>query len=402
MFGTELRRRRLDAELSLAAFAARVHYSKSHLSKVETGAKAPSPDLARRCDSALGCGGELAGLVPVPAARETAQEGVRETDAGEVWVLILDDNGTNGFRRVSRREVLAAGGVVGLGGVSGFGFPGGGTGPWAGGTAAPAPMTDNAAFAVPAGLGGREAVGSFRAMFDELRRQGQRWAPGLVIPTLVTQTHALRTLAAGSSGRDRAEMLTMAARYAEYAGWMVQEQGDDALAAWWTDRAVDFAEAGGDRDMAAYALVRRGLIALYRHDGRLTVELARQAQAGTGDPRIRGLAAQREAQGLAVIGEYDDCLRALDRAARLLAQAAQEAGTTGPGGQAGTVATVANGAVRIADAAVHNSSAAPTIGSGYVPDQVAVATGWCLFDLGRPRQAADVLQRELDRIPADA
>ncbi|NUP50746.1 MAG: XRE family transcriptional regulator, partial [Catenulispora sp.] len=85
-----------------------------------------------------------------------------------------------------------------------------------------------------------------------------------------------------------------------------------------------------------------------------------------------------------------------------LAQAAQEAGTTAPGGQTGTVATVANGAVRIADAAGHNSSAAPTIGSGYVPDQVAVATGWCLFDLGRPRQAADVLQRELDRIPADA
>ncbi|GAA1996875.1 helix-turn-helix transcriptional regulator [Catenulispora subtropica] len=385
MFGTELRRRRVAAGLSLAAFARLVHYSKSHLSKVETGAKAPSPDLARRCDSALDCGGELAGLVPVAETRGTAEQTITETDRGEVWLLTLDDMGTNGFRPVSRREVLAAGGAAGLGlGMAGFGYvpsgPPGTPGP------SPAHGAD----------GGREAVTAFRAVFDQLRHQGQRWAPGLVVPTLVAQTHALRTLAAQAGGRDRAEALTLAARFAEYTGWMVQEQGDDALAAWWTDRAVDFAEAGGDRDMAAYALVRRGLIALYRYDGRLVVELARQAQAGTGDPRIRGLAAQREAQGLAVTGDYDGCLRALDRAAELLSRAAAENPAGAPARATGTGGTT-GGATTPSDL-----NAAPTIGSAHVPDPVAVATGWCLFDLGRPRQAADVLHRELARIPADA
>ncbi|GAA2055455.1 hypothetical protein GCM10009839_75130 [Catenulispora yoronensis] len=489
LFGTELRARRAAAGHSLAAFAKLVHYSKSHLSKVETGAKAPSPDLARRCDSVLECGGQLAGLVPVPAARETAHpQGVTETDAGEVWVLALDDMGTNVFRPVSRRELLAAGGVVGLGagvagvpGMSGLGFPAAGRG-------------------AASGLGpaeAKEAVAVFRTVFDELRHQGQRLTAHLVVPTLVAQTHALRTLAKAIGGQDRADALTLASRYAEYTGWMVQEQGDDRLAGWWTDRAVEFAEAGGDRDMAAYALVRRGLIALYQHDGRLVVELARQAQAGTGDPRIRGLAAQREAQGLAVTGDHDGCLRALDRAAGLLAQAAAATGAvvataatssgglpgpnradpaTGTNGADGTNrADDVNGANGAAGANSANGAAgrtvstgstsqtgatgatdltsqtdltnltsqnprtgqpnqtgaisrpgqpnqttptssptstgparppgpaaAPIIGSAHVPDQVAVATGWCLFDLGRPRQAADILQRELARIPADA
>jgi hypothetical protein len=37
-----------------------------------------------------------------------------------------------------------------------------------------------------------------------------------------------------------------------------------------------------------------------------------------------------------------------------------------------------------------------------VPDPVATATGWCLLDLGRPVPAAEILRRELDRIPPTA
>lgn len=67
-FGPELRRRRLAAGLTLDRLAALVHYSKSHLSKVETGQKSPTPELARWCDTALGAGGTLAALVPERAA----------------------------------------------------------------------------------------------------------------------------------------------------------------------------------------------------------------------------------------------------------------------------------------------------------------------------------------------
>lgn len=63
-------------------------------------------------------------------------------------------------------------------------------------------------------------------------------------------------------------------------------------ALWWTQRAVDLATAGDDPHLAAYGLVRRALVTLYREDAEQTIELARLAQNGGVPPRIRGLAAQ--------------------------------------------------------------------------------------------------------------
>ena len=81
VFGTELRRRRMQSGLSLADLSRLVHYSKSHLSKVENGLKPPSIDLARRCDAAIGCDGALARLAPRPVVDVDTQP---DTDVGEV------------------------------------------------------------------------------------------------------------------------------------------------------------------------------------------------------------------------------------------------------------------------------------------------------------------------------
>jgi len=348
-FGSELRRRRTDAGLSLTALAKLVHYSKSHLSKVETGVKPPSQDLARRCDGALSCAGKLAKLAPGPPPAAFLPV---NSELGEVWILTLDNDGGNGFRAVSRRQLLA-GGVAGLGGLD---------------------LSAHGAARLRPGTpprGGEAALSAYRAMFDLLRGLGQYQSPAMLMPTLVSQTHALRTIALNARPSERDGALVLAARYAEYTGWMAQEAGDDNRAIWWTDHAVDLASAAGDDEMAAYSLVRRGLITLYRHDAGQTVDLAVRAQSATTDPRIRGLAAQREAQGHALAGDRDSCLRALDRAAALLAQPADGAG-------------------------------GPVVGTSHVADPVAVVTGWCLFDLGRPMEAAEILRRELDRIPAHA
>src|SRR5262249_2653308 len=66
-FGTELRRRRTAAGLTLGQFAARVHYTKGYLSKVEIGEKLPGYDLAPPCDAELGGGGAL--IAPLPGGR---------------------------------------------------------------------------------------------------------------------------------------------------------------------------------------------------------------------------------------------------------------------------------------------------------------------------------------------
>ena len=338
LFGAKLRRRRLEVGWSLTDLARVVHYSKSHLSKVETGHKIPSVDLARRCDSVLDCRGELASLVKASVPNRSARG---DAQPDEIWLLALDTDGGSRFATASRTEARQRG------------------------------LAPRRA-AQTAGHVDETALTSFRTMFDEMRKLGQSMSATALMPTLVSQTHLLQTVASATTDpalRDAA--LVLAARFAEFAGWMAQEDGNNSDAERWTDRAVELAAAGSDHEMAAYALVRRALITLYNHDAVGTVALARQAQLSADSARTRGLAAQREAQGHAIAGDYDACFRALDHAAGLLRKPADR-------------------------------DHGPIMGTSNVADPVGMATGWCLFDLGQPAEAVEILRRELDLIPAHA
>ncbi|UBI36338.1 MULTISPECIES: helix-turn-helix domain-containing protein [Streptomyces] len=352
-FGEELRKRRLEARLSLTALSGVVHYSKAQLSKVERGIKAPSRDLVRLCDAALGADGALIALTtrdttdtstaPAPAPAQAQAPGLADE---EEWIMRLSPDGPNRFHPLGRREVMGAG-VSSL-----MTWRSNGAGP-----ASPA-----------SGAGMLEAS---RSLFTHYRRLGQTVEPGLLLPVLIAQTHTLRELSAQSDAGTRRRLLALGSRYAEYVGWLVQETGDERAALWWTQRAVELAAAGGDRALAGYALVRRALITLYRDDAEQTVALAGRAQSGTLPPRIRGLAAQREAQGHALAGDLTACLRALERARTLLDRR-------------------------------DDDSDGPVIGSMHLPDPVGMVTGWCLVDLGRPREAAEELDRQLALVGQDA
>ncbi len=347
-FGPELRRLRTAADLSLTRLAQLLFYSKGHISKIETGLKRPSPELALRCDTLLGAAGTLAALAPArpPEGRSPEATTGRTTDDSEVWSMSLAPDGTSWFQLLDRRQVLAAGAAA----VLGFGFSG-------------HDLSATARQAAP--------LEHFRALFDQLRHLGQTASPAVVLPALIAQTQTLRGIAARSDARTRGPALTLAARYAEYIGWMCQESGNDEAALWWTDHAVELAAEGDDRDLASYALVRRALITFYRNDAAETIELSRRAQAGSAPPRIRGLAAQREAQGHALAGDLYACLRSLDSARVLLATAQPD-------------------------------PEAPVLGSANLIDPAAMVTGWCLHDLGRPAEAAEILDREIARLPPHA
>ncbi|CAM5529227.1 hypothetical protein SAVIM40S_00079 [Streptomyces avidinii] len=69
-FPAQLRRLRVQRGLSLADLARQTHYSKGYLSKIETGSKRVTVDVARRCDDVLRAGGELLRMV-----RETGPRG---------------------------------------------------------------------------------------------------------------------------------------------------------------------------------------------------------------------------------------------------------------------------------------------------------------------------------------
>lgn len=337
-FGLEMRRRRVEAGLSLGRFATLVHYSKSHLSKIENGVKPAGVDLARRCDAALGAGGRLADMAFADRADDPAATGTDTIDpfADEVWEMTLAPDGS--IRFVPRRQVLI-GGAVSILGV--------GLGRGAAAAAADSSM-----------------VAELWSAFDTVRRLGQRTAPAVVLPGLIAQAHTARGLAGAASGAARRDLLTLSARYAELTSWMVQETGDDAATEWWLALTARLATSAGDADLAAYTRVRRAEVALYRDDGRATVELAKAAREDARlSARVRGMAAQREAQGLSLLGDVDGCQRALDRAAAF----------------AGTATEQAGGA----------------LGSSTTPDLLAVVTGWCLHGIGQPLRSAEILESQM-------
>ncbi|MFJ5775476.1 helix-turn-helix domain-containing protein [Streptomyces sp. NPDC093094] len=76
-FPAQLRRLRQQRGLSLADLARRTHYSKGYLSKIETGAKRATADVARRCDRILHADGELLRLVEQPPRGDDPGEPVR-------------------------------------------------------------------------------------------------------------------------------------------------------------------------------------------------------------------------------------------------------------------------------------------------------------------------------------
>ncbi|MER6161409.1 WD40 repeat domain-containing protein [Streptomyces sp. NPDC001868] len=82
-FPAQLRRLRRERGLSLTDLARRTHYSKGYLSKIETGTKRATVDVARLCDQVLCAEGELLRLVQQAPPRDADADGepVAEAEA---------------------------------------------------------------------------------------------------------------------------------------------------------------------------------------------------------------------------------------------------------------------------------------------------------------------------------
>lgn len=335
-FGTLLRNLRVAAGMSLGELARQIKYSKGQVSKIENGHTKPSQGFARQCDHVLATGGALSALLR-QEPRRTAT-----APSEDVWVLELDEDGTLRYTEMPRRQVL-----VGASALLGYAM-----------TRSVRPAIDERTFA------------GLRGSFDQHRALGTMMSPSLVIAGVIAHLHTLRTLAADNPEPMRTELLLLAARVAEYAGWMSQEAGREADALRWTDRAVTLA-ADHDPHLASFALFRHAEVALYQHDPARTIELARMAQQDrTAGSRILGLAARIEAQGHALAGDVSGYEAALDRATELLATREEHDG--------------------------------PVLGPASVPDDLALVRGWSLYDLGRPGAAAELLDRQLHLIPLTA
>jgi transcriptional regulator with XRE-family HTH domain len=319
-FGQELRRRRLARELSLSRLSELSHYSKSHLSKIENGEKRPGRELARRLDQVLSAGGALARLLPAPPAT------------------------------ISVEDLKAR-------------------------APHPAAMTTGHPDAVdlPLSVGGG-TFEAYAALLRDLRMLGQRTRPSEVLAVGAPFVETLCTVAQLSDAADRTTALRLASRYAEYLGWMAQENTDDNGAVWWIRRAVALAGRAGDTTMAGHAHIRMAELAIYRDDAVGVLRYATMALTDVSDGRTHAAAYQRLAQGHAIRNEEDDCRRALDRST--------EAG----------------------DPAEERDwpSGVPPLGGTTMPNPAAFVRGWCMLDLARPTEAVESLQPQFAEIAEDS
>jgi hypothetical protein len=311
-FGELLREQRIAAGMSMGRLAKLIHYSKGYLSKIENDLKPPTPTVARLCDGVLNAGGRL------------------------VESALRDAPG------LGRRQVLVAGTMLGVGALAGGG---------------PRPVPDE------------QVIAGMRTSFENLRALGLRTSPMVLIEPLKALQHTVHGMARENVGPVGSGLLRLAARIAEYTGWMSQEAGDEQGALWWTRQASELSRAASDPDIASYSFVREAGIAFYRQDAQSTISLARQAQwIGSAGARVLALAARREAQGHALAGNRYAAESTFDRAARLMDSAPPD-------------------------------SPYPALGPS-APDPLELARGWALSDLGLNAEAAVVLGRQLALVPA--
>ena len=159
-----------------------------------------------------------------------------------------------------------------------------------------------------------QAVGRLGTILSEYAKIDNLLGPAHLLALTSLHLTFISDLLTVAAGEARAELLTVGARYAEFTGWLYQDAGDPQAAAYWSDRAMGWAQAAGNDLMVSYVLMRKSNQASSSGDTTRTLGLARAALRGQDrlSPRARALALRQEARGHALSGEPAGCARALD------------------------------------------------------------------------------------------
>ncbi|MDN5750144.1 MAG: hypothetical protein L0H64_16800 [Pseudonocardia sp.] len=195
------------------------------------------------------------------------------------------------------------------------------------------------------------------------RAQGSDRALSGVLGALTSIDTALRA----SRGADRASLLGIAARSAEFAGFLYRDLGDRVRSLHWHDRAMEWAQQGDDVAMQSYVLLRKAQAAYDQRDAGRMLDLTLAAGRGKAalGPGLRAEIHQQRARGEAMLGATDrDVRRRLDEARDELSRGAGRQAPDEPGAH-------------------------------YSEQLLTLQTAVCLTEAGRPAEAVVLYQRIL-------
>lgn len=137
----------------------------------------------------------------------------------------------------------------------------------------------------------RETVDYFRSIFDQHLRADNLMGPHHLVDAVRAQATLLDEILPQAKNDVRGDLLVLACRYNEFAGWLYQDAGDPTSAMHYSDRAMDYAMAIGDPTEMAYLLMRKSNIAsdLGGFDRAIGLSSAALREARRVSPRVRAL-----------------------------------------------------------------------------------------------------------------
>lgn len=329
-WGAELRNLRTSNGLSLADLGRRLHVNASYLAKIERAERPVHPELASDCDRVLKTGGALVRLyaliesgdareerdvsrpgqdvassnghvanTPVSMAAEEVSAAPLKSN-GEITLPVRTPDGRIVYVPLSRRHFLQGLGATAAGIV---------TTPAANALASTAPSSNDQA----------APIEHFQALRKTLADSDNLFGPRRVIATVREQINLMQDLRKSYRGTDLRDLLRVQTEYADLLGWLHQDSGDHPAAAFWLDRALEWAHMSADQDAVVFILSRKSQLAGDVGDG---AEAIAAAEAGirmsTPHSRLAAIATTQSIRGYALLGDEAGCSRAYDAARELL------------------------------------------------------------------------------------
>jgi transcriptional regulator with XRE-family HTH domain len=170
-------------------------------------------------------------------------------------------------------------------------------------------------------------VGYFAGQLGRCKADDGSLGPARALPLVLGILGAIQQHATEVKPGIRQALLALGADGAEFAGWLYRDLRDGPSAAYWYDRAMEWAQAANDTAMQGYVLLKKSQMAYEERDAVRVSTLAQAAQLGPWrlPATVRAEVTQQEALGLAMLGEPMSAVeRKHDTARQLLADGARD------------------------------------------------------------------------------
>ena len=148
-------------------------------------------------------------------------------------------------------------------------------------------------------------VGYFAGQLGRCKTDDGSLGPARALPLVLGILGAIQQHATEVKPGIREALLAVGADGAEFAGWLYRDLRDGPSAAYWYDRAMEWAQAANDTAMQGYVLLKKSQMAYEERDAVRVSTLAQAAQRGPWrlPATVRAEVTQQEALGLAMLGE---------------------------------------------------------------------------------------------------